>query len=421
MGILRRFVDVREDEAQAVLWSAAYFFLVLSAYYVIRPLRDQMGVAGGVRNLHWLFTGTLVGMALFHPLYAALVTRLPRRRFIAFTSRFFMANLAIFWIIGLRVEGESLVWLGRLFFIWVSVFNLFVVSVFWSFMVDLYRNDQAKRLFGFIAVGGTLGAVAGASLPATLATHVEPIHLIGISIVLLEMAAQSAGRLCRLSEGWGESAHRLNQESIGGRLLDGISAVLSSRYLLGICLFMLLYTVTATILYFNQAAIVDRVFVDDAGRQTAFFARIDLAVNVLTLVLQVFATGRILRWLGVAVALAVLPALCLIGFVGLGVAPTVAMLAAFQILRRASNYGVTRPAREVLYTVVKRDRKYKAKNFIDTFIYRAGDQIGAWTSAAMGWAGLGIAGASWAATPLVGVWLALAIWLGRRQRAMASG
>ncbi|MCP4898147.1 MAG: MFS transporter [bacterium] len=401
-------------------WSAAYFFLVLSAYYVIRPLRDQMGVAGGVRNLHWLFAGTLVGMVMLHPLYSLLVSRLPRRRFIALTSRFFMANLALFWIVGLRVEGDSLVWLGRFFFIWVSVFNLFVVSIFWSFMADLYRNEQAKRLFGFIAVGGTVGAVLGSSVPALLANHIEPLHLIAVSIVLLELAARSSRRLCMEAEQWSETAHEANAEKLGGRVLDGVQAVVSSPYLIGICVFMLLYTVTSTILYFNQASIVGSVFADDRGLQTSFFARIDLAVNMLTLLFQVFVTGKILRWLGVAMALSALPVVCLLGFIGLGLAPTVTALALFQVLRRASNYGLTRPAREVLYTVVDRDRKYKAKNFIDTFIYRAGDQIGAWTSAGMGWLGVGVAGAAWLAVPLAGLWLALAVWLGRKQRAMAG-
>lgn len=423
-----RVVDVRPDEVRALLWSCTYFFCVLAAYYVLRPIRDEMGIAGGVRNLPWLFTGTLVGMLIAHPPFAALVSRLPRVRFVSITYRFFMANILVFYAL-LRLLPESqTIWVGRAFFIWVSVFNLFVVSVFWAFMVDLFSVEQGKRLFGFIGVGGTLGAVAGSAFTAALVARIQPVYLLLGSVLLLEVAVLSVRRLSALPQMTSRAASPKEDpgEPIGGRVLAGVSHVFRSPYLLGIVAYMLLYTITATFLYFQQAEIVERVFEGRAAR-TGFFAKIDLLVNVLTLGTQVFLTGRIIKLLGVGVTLALLPLLCLVGFTGLGLvgfaglglAPAVGVLVTFQVLRRAGNFSLARPARETLYTVVSREDKYKAKNFIDTFVYRGGDQIGAWSYAAMGWIGLTMTGIAFAAVPLAGVWLLVALWLGRKQMVIA--
>ncbi len=418
--LLYRVVDVRSDEVRALLWSCTYFFCVLAAYYVLRPIRDEMGIAGGVRNLPWLFTGTLVGMLIAHPPFAALVSRLPRLRFVSITYRFFMANILVFFAL-LKVLPESqTIWVGRAFFIWVSVFNLFVVSVFWAFMVDLFSVEQGKRLFGFIGVGGTLGAVAGSAFTAALVARIQPVYLLLGSVLLLEVAVLSVRRLSALPQMTSRTASPKEDpgEPIGGRVLAGVGHVFRSPYLLGIVAYMLLYTITATFLYFQQAEIVERVFEGRAAR-TGFFARIDLLVNVLTVGTQVFLTGRIIKLLGVAVTLALLPLLCMVGFAGLGLVPAVGVLVTFQVLRRAGNFAVARPARETLYTVVSREDKYKAKNFIDTFVYRAGDQIGAWSYAAMGWIGLTMTGIAFAAVPIAGVWLLVALWIGRKQTVIA--
>lgn len=458
LRLLQRAVAVERDEVEPLLLSCAYFFFVLSSYYILRPMRDEMGVAGGVRNLPWLFTGTLVVMLVAHPPFAALVARLPRRRFIRYTYRFFMANLLLFFALLRLAPTGADIWIGRAFFVWVSVFNLFVVSVFWSFMADIFRNEQGKRLFGFIAVGGTVGAIAGSGLTATLAVTLGPVTLMLISVVLLELAVQCVLRLSKLSERFGEldgvteSASPLAEpgdwqeaeeavgeatgtprggaagerrvgssaeEPIGGGVLAGIGQVLRSPYLLGICAYMLLYTIASTFLYFQQAEIVDRTFADRAVT-TAFFAKIDLAVNVLTLVTQTSLTGRIIKWLGVALTLTLLPALCVVGFTALGLWSTLSVLVVFQTLRRAGNYAVARPTREVLYTVVSREDKYKAKNFIDTFVYRGGDQIGAWSYALMGWLGLAMSTIAFVAAPIALVWLAVGFWLGRRQDELAG-
>lgn len=421
-SLLQRLVEIRPAEGRAVLLSAAYFFFVLSAYYILRPIRDEMGAAGGVDNLPWLFTGTLVGMLLVQPLFAALVARVPRRRFIPATYRFFMANL-LFFFLALRLLPETQhVWIGRVFFVWTSIFNLFVVSVFWGFMADLYRREQGKRLFGFIGLGGTIGAITGAGLTAFFVERVGSVNMLIVSIVFLELGVwcvHGLGRRARSAAHEPEPGAESQDadRTIGGTSLAGVTHVLRSPYLLGICAYMLLYTIGSTVLYIAQADIVNRNIVG-TDQRTAFFASIDLAVNVLTLVTQAFLTGRILRWLGVAITLSLLPALSVLGFLALGAAPTIAIFVVFQVLRRGGNYAVARPAREVLFTVVPREEKYKAKSFIDTFVYRVGDQVGAWSYAGLLALGLGLSAISFIAVPVSALWLLVSFWLGRRNAQM---
>lgn len=409
---------MRPAERRALGWSLAYIFAVLSAYYVLRPIRDEMGVHGGVDNLPWLFTGTLLAMLALQPLFGALVRRLPRRRFIAWTYRFFAANLVAFAALFALATPEQNVWLGRAFFIWVSVFNLFVVSVFWALMVDVFDSEQGKRLFGFLAAGATLGAIAGSTLTASLVRELGQATLFLLSVVLLEAAVFAVGRLSRLSEKLHEKREG-EEQPLGGGILAGIAHTARSPYLLNVCLFMLLFTVTSTFLYFQQATIARDYFVDRAAR-VAFFAKVDLLVNVLTLAVQLFLTATILRRLGVALTLAILPLFSLLGFGALAVAPVIAVVVAVQVLRRAANFALARPTRELLYTVIPREDKYKAKTFIDTVVYRAGDQVGSWSWLALSGAGLGIGGVALVAVPLSALWLASSLWLGRRQAALAG-
>ncbi len=437
-GLVRHLVDLRPGEAAPVFWSCLYFFSLLAAYYIIRPLRDEMAVEGGVQNLPWLFTGTLAAMLLVNPLFGGLVARLPRRRFISLTYRFFAANTVAF-LLALWLLPERGVWVGRVFYVWTSVFNLFVVSIFWSFMVDLFTTRPAARLFGLIAAGGTAGGIAGSGLTAILAQVVPPLWLLPLVVGFLEIALYCVRRLGRLeaelraatSGEPGEAARastRLGhvrggaaagEAIIGGSPLAGIRQAFQSSYLFGISVFMVLFTVTATFLYFQQAELVAAAYQDRAAR-TAFFARIDLAVNVLTLLIQVFLTGRVVRRLGVTLTLTLLPALSLAGFLWLGLQPTLSLMVVIQVLRRAGNFAVAHPAREILYTVLPREEKYKAKAFIDTFVYRAGDQIGAWSYAALGGMGLTLSGVSLVGVPLSGLWLLVAAWLGIRHRRLAS-
>jgi len=368
-GMLARSVNVREDEIRTLLLSFAYFFCLLCGYYILRPLREEMGVAGGVRNLPWLFTGTFLVMLAAVPAFGAAVARFPRRRLVPIIYRFFILNILLFYL--LFTLGEGQVYLSRAFFIWVSVYNLFVVSVFWSFMADIFESAQGKRLFGFIAAGGTMGALLGPAITTFLAVPLGPITLLPISAVFLELAVQCI-RLLLASPGVRKDAADVQvDEAIGGGVFSGAIRVFRSPYLLGICVYIFLFTTTSTFLYFQQAHIVSAAF-DSPAERTRVFALINLIVGLLTLGVQWFVTGRFMARFGVGLSAAFLPLAVAAGFLALAVSPVLAVLVAFQSIRRASNFAISKPAREVLFTVVVREEKYKSKNFIDTVVYRGG-------------------------------------------------
>ena len=424
--MLSQLVPVEPQERRPLTWSWLYLFSVFFAYYVIRPIRDEVGVASGVNNLPWLFTGTLVAMLAINPAFAALVARLPRARFISITYRFFMLNLFIFLVLFKSTTGEANLWVGRVFFIWTSVFNLFVVSVFWQFMVDVFNGEQGKRLFGFLAGAATVGGILGSSVTATTVQTVGAPALLLVSIALLEVGVFCVRRLNAIAgqrpdmPGNQPSGPKGATEStIGGGVFSGLLHAIQSPYLLGICVYMLLYSALSTFLYVQQAGIVDVTFANRAAR-TAFFARIDLMVNVLTLGAQVFLTAQFLKRFGVALTLTLVPAATLIGFLTLGVVPSLAIVVAFIVIRRAGNFAFARPSREVLFTVLSREDKYKAKSAIDTVVYRLGDQVGVWSSSLLTTAGLGLAGVAWAAVPLSAAWVAIAWWLGNKHLSLLS-
>jgi len=419
LRLLRRLIDVSAAELPALGWCWLFIFSVLASYYILRPIRDQMGVAGGVNNLQWLFTGTLVVMLILNVPFSALVKLLPRKQFISISYRFFALSILAFGL-ALYALPDQVVWIGRFFFIWISVFNLFVVSIFWSMVVDIFSSEQGERLFGFIAAGATLGAIVGSSLTASFAQMVHPAILMVGSAVLLELATLCVRQLSRLSAKMSDRPHpEREEEPIGGSVLSGFVDAVRSPYLLNTAIFLLLYAITSTFLYFSQASVVSASF-SDRGAQTAFFATIDLIVNVITLIIQVFLTGRLVGWLGVAAVLSLLPVVSMLGFGVIYALPTLVAVAAFQVARRAGNFALTQPARQVLYTVVSREDRYKAKNFIDTAVYRAGDQVGAWSYALIGMVGWGIKEAGMVAVVMSGLWLLNSVWLGRRQEALAA-
>jgi len=413
----RRLVPVAPGEGAVLAWSFAYFFLLLCSYYILRPLRDEMGIAGGVRELPWVFTGTFVAMLVAVPLFGWCAARFPRRRLLPVVYYFFGANLLLFY--ALFQFQDHLALTARAFFIWVSVFNLFVVSVFWSFMVDLYSNAQARRLFGFIAAGGSAGAVTGPLLTALLVKPLGPVNLLPVSCALLLAAVFCIHRLARgvqaAPQTEAEQAHA--EQPLGGSMWAGVGLVARTPYLLGIGLFIWLFTTLSTFLYFEQAHIVSATYSDPAER-TRLFALIDLGVNVLTIAIQLGLTARLFKWLGVPWTLALVPLLTAVGFIGLGAAPVLPVLVAFQMTRRAGDYAVMRPAREILYTVVGRETKYKAKNFIDTVVYRGGDAVSGWAFAGLKALGLGLTGIAAVAVPLALVWAWLGLRLGRRQEVL---
>jgi AAA family ATP:ADP antiporter len=368
---------------------------------------------------------------------------MPRRQFIAVVYRFFMVQLLVFYALFQVLEGVSEVWTGRVFFIWSSVFNLFVISVFWSLVNDVFRPSQSKRLFGVIAVGGTAGALTGSAITSFLAAGLGAITLLLLSAVLLEVAARVSRYLSDVEQTLAMAAiadealkkdadirdlevpeasivtdqvNAKQTEVIGGGIFDGVRHVMRSPYLLGIAALMLFFTVVSTYLYFMQIAIVTEAIGDDRDARTQLFANRDLIVNAITLIVQMFLTGRILRWLGIGISLALLPVISFVGFGLLAVAPVLMVVIGFDVLRRAGNFAIQRPARESLYTVVSRTDKYKAKNFNDTFVYRVGDQLGAWSYTAMMYFGLGLTGLALTMLPVSLIWVFLALWLGKQYK-----
>ncbi|HZF20670.1 MAG TPA: MFS transporter [Burkholderiales bacterium] len=412
MAALTRIFRTERGELGPSLWSFGCFFCVLCGYYVLRPLRDEMGVESGVENLPWLFSATFAAMCAVVPLFGFAASRLPRRGLVLWTYLFFVANVLVFYALFERGVAPSAV--ARVFFVWVSVFNLFVVSLFWSLMADLFRPAQAARLFGFISAGGSCGALAGPTLTAVLAAPLGTANLLLVSAAFLALALVCIRALVRGAErsasGRPDAAP---PDSIGGTTWSGIAVIARSPYLLGIVAYVLLYTVLMGFAYLELARLVSETYRDSAQR-TALFAQVDLAVNVLTLLGQLFLVSRLVEKLGVGAALALLPLLGLIGFAVIGIAPTLAVLVAFQVLRRAADYAVARPAREMLFTVLGREAKYKSKNFIDTVVFRGGDTVSGWVYAALKGVGLGIAGLAAAAIPGTILWLAVGLWLGAR-------
>jgi AAA family ATP:ADP antiporter len=418
---LNKIIDVRPSETPALVWAWLYIFSLLSSYYILRPIRDQMGVAGGVNNLQWLFTGTLVGMLVLNLPFFYLVKIFPRKTFIAVSYRFFISNILLFALALLLATPEQTIWVGRIFFIWTSIFNLFVVSIFWQMIVDVFTSEQGKRLFGFIAAGATLGAITGSTFTVSTVAHVAPIYLLIGSAVMIEVAVFCVRRLSQLSTSLSMRPRSEQNEDkpIGGTFMGGVRDSLRSSYLLNVSLFLLLFAVTSTFLYFQQAAIVSHVF-SSRSAQTQFFATIDLGVNILTLVVQLFLTGRILKTFGVSSSLSMLPAASVIGFGTVALLPSLTSVVTFQIARRAGDFAIARPTREILFTVLPREDRYKAKSFIDTAIYRFGDQLGAWSFALLSYLSLEATGISIVAAVTSGVWLANSWWLGRRQDVLAK-
>jgi len=410
-----RFLPATPAERAAALWSFAYFFTLLAGYYVLRPLRDQMGIAGGVKTLPWLFTATFVALLVAQPIYGALVARLPRTRFIPIVYHFFALNLALFWLLlTLRIETTLV---ARVFFVWVSVFNLFAVAVFWSFMADLFTSEQGKRLFGFIGAGGTLGALLGPVITIGLSVPLGPANLLIAAIAFLELAVLCSHRLERAA-----AAHpgsRARERRVGGGAFAALPELVRSPYLLGVGVWVSLLSFGATMLYLEQANVV-AASVHGAGAQTRIFASIDLAVGLLTLATQVFATGRVLERFGVGIAAAALPTVYVVGFSVLAIVPTLAVVLVFQVVQRWMNFAIANPARQVFFTVVGRGEKYKAKNLIDVVIYRGSDALYGWVFDTLQALGLKLAGIALWCLPVVAGWLVLSIALGRTQERRAA-
>ena len=383
-------------------------------------MRDEMGIAGGVENLDWMFTGTFLATLSLVPVFGWAASRFERRRLLPYVYYFFISNILLFYV--LFESSLTHAWVARAFFIWVSVFNMFVVSVFWSFMTDIFSNLQAKRLFGFIAAGGTIGALVGPALTAALVGPLGTSNLLLISTTFLLLAVFCIKRLGRISTPSSEQATRdgiSEPEAMGGGIFAGVKLIFQSPYLLGICVLILLYTTLATFLYFQQAEIIRDAFADSAER-TAVFAAMDFSVNALTVLAQLFLTAKIVDRFGMAWTLSFIPMGLAAGFLILGFAPVLGVILAIQIIRRAGNFAIMKPAREMLYVVLGNEEKYKAKNVIDTVVYRGGDAVSAWAYSGLQAFGLSLAGIALVAVPLSGVWAWVSFRLGKKNQEMKT-
>ena len=421
------FFNVRREEVAPLLWAALYFFFVLTALMVLRPARDALGMRSGLDAIRWLFVGTAVVTLAVNPLFGWLVSRFRRLVFITATYAFFALSLVAFWALIALAPGAVGEVSGRVFYVWFSVFNLFSTMVFWALMADRFSLEQSKRIFGVIAVGGTLGAVFGPWLASVLVGTLGTAAMLLVAAVFLVLAIGAAWAVARLqpelaraagSPGSGAGA-AIEHAIIGGNAWSGIGAVFKSPYLLGISTYVLLMTITATFIYFTRLQMVAALGNDTDLRATVF-AQIDLITQVTTLVLQAVVTGHVMKRLGVAVALAMLPIVVSLGFIGLAIAGSFVVLVLFDATFRAIQRAITRPARETLFTVVSREEKYKSKAFTDTFVYRGGDVIGAWTEGGLGRLGMALAGLAALAVPLAIAWAGLGLWLGRTQKTLAA-
>jgi AAA family ATP:ADP antiporter len=422
---LQRLVDVRDGEIRVLLWSCAYFFCVLTFNFILRPLRDEIGSGSGREELPWLFTFTFVGTLIANPIYAALVTHFPRRKFIPIAYHCCALALLAFYVLLRFLPEDGAGKVANVFFVWLSVVNMFLVSLFWSFMADIFSWQQSKRLFGFVAVGGSLGAIAGSGITSLLAKPIGPVHLFLVAILFLELAVVAVGALVKLCnvhdelavDATAESDATLEGQERGG-IFTGIQLAFRSPFLFGICLYLFFYTLSSTFFYFEQSSIIGEAVASKADR-TALLARMDLAVNVISIGVQVFFTGRIIRALGVGFALFSQPLLAMIAFACLGWSPVLAVIVVAQVGLRAANFATAKPAREILYTVVGREAKYKSKSFIDTFIYRGGDALGGWAFDGLQQLKLSLSQIAFIGVPISAGWMLVGLLLGRKQEKLA--
>ncbi len=426
-AILQRLANIRRDEAGPTLVAGLFFFCVLTALMVVRPAREALGMQRGIEAIRWLFIGTVVVTLLVNPLFGLLVSRFRRLVFINATYLFFAFGLLAFYALLVLTPANIGELTGQVFYVWFSVFNLFATMLFWALMADSFSLEQSKRLFGAIAGGGTLGAIFGAWLASLLAKPVgtPTLLLVAVGFILLAIGAAwwlTRLRTDRLEPTWSDrdgapaSTHHV---VIGGSAWEGFQAVFRSPYLLAICAYVLILAVMATFVYFTRLQMVAALGTN-LDMRTATFARIDMITQVATLVLQAIVTGHLMKWFGVSVTLALLPITVALGFTGLAIFGSLATLIAFEATFRAVQRGIMRPARETLFTIVPRADRYKSKAFIDTFVYRGGDVIGAQIEGLLGRLGTGLAALASFAVPLAMVWMALGLWLGYAQRERAA-
>ena len=441
---IARALNIKKEELPLALLSALFFFCVLCGYYFLRPVRDAMGVSRGMDDLRWLFVGTSVVSLGIVLAFGGVVARTNRRRFIPVAYLFVILCLFVFsgmliadaaaggGLIGTDAETSVARYVGYVFFVWLSAINLFVTSVFWAFMVDIFDVDQGKRMFAFIGIGGTLGALVGGWATTTISDMTESVYLpaglmlIGatlfgaaIMVMLTLDRRASASDHSRLSAAVTDSgstdASGASPGQIGGTFWEGAKAVATSPYLLGIGGFIVLMAIANTIIYFTQANVIFEN-TDTFSQRVAGFAQFDMLAQIATLFTQIFVTTQVIKRIGVGWTLAVLPLVTLAGFAALAIWPLYGVMAIFQAVHRATRYAVSRPSRETLFSVVSPSEKYKAKPVVDVFVYRGGDVAGAGVDGMFAAMGMTLAAVAAATVPVAAVWTMLCVGLGRAQQ-----
>lgn len=421
--VIASLLGVKPAEFSAAAWSFIYFFCILSSYYMLRPVREEMAVQSGPETIPYLFAGTFVTMLLATPIFGWVASRYTRKQFLPWVYYFFILNILMFWGAFSYALNQELnyVWLSRVFFVWISIFNLFVVSVFWSFMADLYSREQARRLFGVISAGGSIGALLGAIATTALVVPIGFQNLMPISATLLLLAV-----LCiRQLRNWVERQNRdeitstvTSGNPLGGNSLAGITHVFQSKYFMAIAVKSVFASLLGTALYMFTAELVQDQ-ITDANQRTQFFSSINVAINALALVGQLLVVKHVVARFGIGITLSILPIVSIIGFAILAFEPTLAVVAVLTVARRALGFSFSKPTSDMLYSVVTPEDKYKVKNFIDTVVYRTGDVIGTWSVRFLV-AGLGLAGTSIVMVPFAAIWAGVALWLGRDYRRRAK-
>jgi AAA family ATP:ADP antiporter len=413
-SVLARRLAIREGEGRRVFLSALHFFTLMSSYYVLRPVRDEMGVRAGVARMPWLFTATSAVMLLVVPLFGWAVSRFPRRRLVPAMHLLFASNLLL--LMAALGSPGSAHWAGPALFVWISVVSVFAVSASWSLFSDIYAREEARRLFGIVAAGGSAGALAGPAATSLLAPRVEAGWLLGGSAILFLGCAGLSWRLARSAT---VSGPEPTSRAIGGAALSGVGRTARSPLLLALVLALVCSTFVSTVLYFSQTEIVGRA-VRTSGERTALFARMDLAVNALAILLQLFVTAPLVRRIGVGGALGVIAGGITAGVAALAARPALATVVVLQIAHRASHFAVGRPARETLLVPLDAETRYKAKSFIDTAVFRVADSASAWGLAGLGALGLSLASVAWLTVPVGIVWIGACWWIGRRWESRAG-
>ena len=418
---ISRVAAVEPYEVRAVALSMLYFFFLFGSYSVIKPVRDAMGTVYGVAHLQELFTVTLVASLVFAPLYSGLATRVKLSSFLPWVYGFVALSILAFYGMFLNQQNQDR-WVAAGFYVWVSTFNMLIISVFWSFMADLFSRAQAKRLFGLVAAGGTLGGIAGPAIATLLATKVGNNNLLliaaagfAVTAIVVRMLASEKEKLLAIAP---EAQRTSLSHRLSGSAFDGFKLLLRSRYLLLIALFLLLMTWISTIVYFQLGDLITKAF-QNREQRTHVYAMIDLAVNSCAVLIQLLGTGRFIARFGVGAGLLLNPIIMVVAFLAMAFSPVLMLLGAIQIVRRVAEYAVAKPTREMLFTLVDQESRYKAKNVIDTVVYRFGDFSAAWISAAVlpyGVIGLAVFGAVVSL-----IWFPVAYLLGRQYEAARSG